>query len=388
MRRTISIVVAGVLTVGVVFTVLASERGSRTKHLRVVHGITSAENGPFFDDARVKAAFAAHGLALQVDTVTNDQAVTTADLSRYDFAFLTETPTAAEIATARHITSTFVPFHSPMVVATSKDVAQRLTKAGIAQKQAGWWTLDTQRYLDFVRRHMHWNQLPGNVGSNDHTLVFITSPGITTSEGAMYASLASSVANNGAVVGSRAQVDKIVNAVSPLFLVQGPARTSTAPFTHYTETGGRAPPMVWTSEARFVAYFAAHHGTTHPDGVLMYPIPGVVADYTLVPLTSTGTEAGRLLTVDPTLQRLAVENGFRTTKEPAALVAFARQNGVEVPVTLPHAIPLPTYDNLQALVTRVDAALLAALGPGPTTAATSQSVPSPAGTGPNRTGQP
>lgn len=388
MRRTISIVVAGVLSVGVVFTVLASERGSKTKHLRVVHGITSAENGPFFDDARIKSAFAAHGLALQVDTVTNDQVVTTADLSRYDFAFLTESSIAANIATARHITNTFVPFHSPMVVAMSTNVAHQLTRAGIAQEHAGWWTLDTRRYLDLVRRRARWNQLPGNVGSNDNALVFITSTGITTSEGAMYASLASSVANNGAAVASHAQVDKIVNAVSPLFLAQGPAQTSTAPFNRYTQIGGLGPPMVWTNEARFVALAAAHDGTIHPDSVLMYPTPGVVADYTLVPFTPTGNKAGRLLTTDPTLQRLAVENGFRTTREPAALAAFARQNGVEVPVTLPHAIPLPTYDNLQALVTRVDAALLAALGPRPRTTATSQSVPSPVSTGRNRTGKP
>jgi hypothetical protein len=368
-RRTISIVVAGVLTVGVVFTILASERESKTKHLRVVHGITSAENGPFFDDARVKSAFAANGLALQVDTVINDQVVTTADLSRYDFAFLTETPTAANIATAQHITNTFVPFHSPMVVATFKDVAQRLTKAGIAQEHAGWWTLDTRRYLDLVRRHVRWDQLPGNVGSHDNRLVFITSPGITTTEGAMYASLASSVANNSNVVGSQAQVDKIVNAVSPLFLAEGPAQTSTAPFNHYTQREGLAPPMVWTNEAQFVAHAAAHDGTIHPDSVLMYPTPGVVADYTLLPFTPTGSEVGRLLTTDPALQRLAVENGFRT-KEPAAAAGFARQNGVEVPVTLPHAIPLPTYDNLQALVTRVDAALLAARGQVRTTVST------------------
>ena len=387
MRRTISIVVAGVLSVGVVFTVVASERGSKTKHLRVVHGITSAENRPFFDDARVKSAFAAEGLAVQVDTVTSDQVVTTADLSRYDFAFLTESSIAANIASVRHITNTFVAFRSPMVVAMSTDVAQRLTRAGIAQEHAGWWTLDTRRYLDFVRRRGRWNQLPGNVGSNDNALVFITSPGITTSEGVMYASLASSVANNGAVVASHAQVDKIVNAVSPLFLAQGFAEPSTAPFDRPTRIGVLGPPMVWTSEARFVARAAAHDGTVHSDGVLMYPAPGVVAAYTLVPFTSTGSEAGRLLTTDPSLQRLVVENGFRTTKEPAALAAFARQNGVEVPVTLPPAIPLPTYDNLQALVTRVDAALLA-VGPGPRTTATSQSVPSPVSTGRNRTGKP
>jgi hypothetical protein len=235
---------------------------------------------------------------------------------------------------------------------------------------------------------VRWNQLPANVGSNDNTLVFITSPGVTTNEGAMYASLASSVANNGTVVGSQEQVDKIVNAVSPLFLAQGPAQTSTAPFDHYTQPGGLAPPMVWTSEARFVAHAATHDGTIPPDSVLMYPNPGVVADDTLLPFTPTGSEVGRLLTADPTLQRLAVENGFRTTKEPAALGAFARQNGVEVPATLPHAIPLPTYDNLQALVTRVGAALLAARGSGPTTSATSKSVPSPVSTGPNQTGKP
>ena len=375
MRRTISIVVAGVLTVGVVFTVLASERGSKPKHLRVVHGITSVENRPFFDDAQVKSAFAAHGFALQIDTATSDQVVAGADLSRYDFAFLTESSTAANIATTRHVTNAFVPFRSPMVVATTKDVAQRLTKANIAQEHAGWWTIDTPRYIDLVRRRVRWNQLPGNTGSNDATLVIITSPGVTTSEGAMYASLASAVANRGTVVGSQAKVDEVVNAVSPLFLAQGRDPTSSAP-------------MAWTNEARVLAHAATRDGSIHPDRVLMYPTPGVVADYTLLPLSRTGRETARLLTEDPTLQRLAVENGFRATSEPAALVAFAGQNGVDVPATLPRTIPLPAYDNLRALVTRVDAALLAALGPGRTTETTSQSVPSPVPTGTNRTGQP
>lgn len=375
MRRTISIAVAGVLTVGVVFTVVASRRASKTKHLRGVHGITSVENRPFFDDARVKSAFAARGLALQLDTATSDAAVAAADLSRYDFAFLTESATAANIATALHITNTFVPFRSPMVVATFKDAAQRLARAGVAQQHAGWWTIDASRYLDLVRRHVRWNQLPGNTHSNESSLVLISSPGTATSEGTMYVALASSVANHGAVVGSPAQVDKVVNAVSPLFLAQGSAPTGTAP-------------MVWANEARFVAQAAARDGTVHPNRVLMYPTPDVVADDTLVPFSATGREAGRLLTTDRTLQRLAVDHGFRATSDPAALVAVARNNGLDVPATLPRTIPLPAYDNLRALVTRVDAALLAAVGPDPTTDSTSQSVPSPVPTGPNRTGQP
>jgi hypothetical protein len=373
-RRTISIVVAGVLAVGVVFTVVASRRASKTKHLRAVHGITSIENRPFFDDAQVKSAFAAHGLAVQLDTATSDTAVAAADLSKYDFSFVSESATAAKIATARHITNTFVPFRSPMVVATFSGAAHRLARAGIAQQHAGWWTIDVSRYLDLVRRHVRWNQLPGNTRSNENSLVLIISPGITTSEGTMYAALASSVANNGTILGSQVQVDKIINAVSPLFLAQGSPPTGT-------------PPMVWTNEARFVAQ-AGPDGTVHPDRVLMYPTPDVVADDTLLPFTKTGREVGRLLTTDRTLQRLAIEHGFRTTGDPAALVAFARENGVDVAATLPRTIPLPTYDNLRALVTRVDAALLAALGPDRTTDANSQSVPSPVPTGPNRTGQP
>jgi hypothetical protein len=72
----------------------------------------------------------------------------------------------------------------------------------------------------------------------------------------------------------------------------------------------------------------------------------VVADYTLVPLLRP--EQTGLLTTDPTLQRLAVEHGFRTTTQPAAGRRPAEWCRA---VALTHSIPLPTYDNLRALVT-------------------------------------
>jgi hypothetical protein len=387
-RRTISIGLAAVLAVGVVLTIVVSRSGSSAKHLRVVHGVTGAENERLFADNRVKAAFAKHGLDVRVDSVPSDQVMTTAEVARDDFAFLIETARAAKLAAARHATATSLSFSSPMVVATFKEVAQRLARAGIAQAHQGWWTLDTKRYLDLVRRRVHWSGLPGNTASADKRLVFISSPGVTTSEGAMYASLASYVANNGEVVRSVAQVDKIVNAVSPLFLDQGAEQTTTDSHPEHTQNVGLAPPLVWTDEADFVARAAVHAGSIRPDRVLMYPSPDVVATYALVSFTPAGSEVDQLLATDPELRQLAVEHGMRTTTQPGAMPAFARQNGVAVPVNLPKGIRLPSYDTGQALVTRVEAAVLAARGPDPASEST-ESIPSPVpSTSPNRTGYP
>jgi hypothetical protein len=354
-RRTISIGLAAVLAVGVVLTILVSRRDSSAKQLRVVHGVTGAENEPFFADARVKAAFANHGLDVRVDSVVSDQVVTTVDVAHDDFAFLTEAATAAKVAAMHHVPATSLSLSSPMVVAASGDVVPRLARAGIAQEHDGWWTLDMKRYLDLVHRRVHWNELPGNTASADTGLVYISSPAVTTSEGAMYASLASYVANNSAVVSGVSQVDEIVNAVSPLFLDQGAEQTRA--------NVGAAPPLVWTDEASVVAQAATDVGRTQPDRVLMYPSPDVVADYSLVSFTPAGSEVGRLVSTDPTLRRLAVEHGMRTRTQPDALTAFARQNGVAVAANPVNAIALPSYDTGQALVTRVEAAVLAASGP-------------------------
>jgi hypothetical protein len=355
----ISIGLAAVLAAGVVLTILVSRRASSAKQLRVVHGVSDAENERFFADSRVKAAFARHGLDVRVDSVTSDQVVTSIDAAHDDFAFLMEPATAAKIAAAHHATPTSLSLSNPMVVVTSKHVAQLLGTAGIAQEHQGWWTLDMRRYLDLVQRRTHWNELPGNTASTDKRLVVISSPGVTTSEGAMYASLASYVASNRAVVSGVAQVDKIVNAVSPLFLEQGAEQIRTDPVRRNV---GAASPLVWTDEAGFVAQAAAHGSSIPRDTVLMYPSPDVVADYSFVSLTAAGGEVGKLLGTDPTLRRLAVEQGLRTTQQPGAMPAFARQHRVAVPLNL-DGVELPSYDTGQALVTRVEAALLGAFGP-------------------------
>jgi hypothetical protein len=375
LRRTLSIVVAVILGLAVITTVVIAVHGSSKKKLVLVRGVIGSEKKPFFDDPRVQRALAKHGFEVQVDTAGSRAIATTVDLSKYDFAFPAGTPQAQKIRTDHHVSTSYVPFFTPMAIATFSDIAHILERAGVTRQHNGYWTLDMKAYLDLVKRNVRWDQLAGNTTFPSTKKVLITSTDITTSNSAaMYASIASYVANNDNVVDSPDQVRSIVDDVSPIFLEQGYTEQSTeAPFDDYLSIGEGKSPMVMIYEAQFVARAAAHDGSILPNMVLMYPDPGLLSKHTLVPLTANGDAVGRLLTDDPELQQLAVENGFRTAK-PSAFADFVRQEQVTVDPQLLNVIDPPTYDNLEALIGQINAAMHANLGPRTSPPATTESI--------------
>ena len=275
------------------------------------------------------------------------------------------------ILISRHVTASSVPFFTPLVVASFTDIAQVLERAGVAHDHGGWWTLDMKAFLDLVARHVRWNELPGNTAYPSTKFVGITSTDVTTSNSAeMYASIASYVSNENRVLESQASVDEVVNRVSPLFLEQNKTHQSTAAlFRDYVSKGEGTTPMAMISEAAFVARAAAHDGGIRPNMVLMYPDPDVLSKATLVPLTHAGDVVGRLLTDDPSLQQLAIRHGFRTTSKPTAFGFLAHENHIAVQPQVGDAIEPPAGDILEALMTRINAALHVTLGPRPATSA-------------------
>ena len=231
------------------------------------------------------------GLDVQVDTAGSRAIANTVDLDRYDFAFPAGTPAAVKIRTDRKITTSYVPFYTPMAIATFTPIAQLLEQAGVAQAHGGWWTLDMQGFLDLVGKQTRWNQLPGNTTYPVSKFVLITSTDVTTSNSAaMYASIASYVANGNGVLTSPAEIDRVIGTVSPLFVQQGyTEQSSEAPFEDYLSIGIGKTPMVMIYESQFVARAAAHDGSIAKDMVLMYPNPDVLSKHTLVPLTRAAT---------------------------------------------------------------------------------------------------
>src|SRR5690242_14401971 len=100
MRRILSVSAAALLLLGVLALILINHKSSSTPSangLTVVKGVIGSEKLPFFNDAQVQAAFAAHGYRVQVDTAGSREIATTTDLSHYDFAFPAGEPQANKI---------------------------------------------------------------------------------------------------------------------------------------------------------------------------------------------------------------------------------------------------------------------------------------------------
>jgi hypothetical protein len=363
MRRTISFAVAGVLAVVVVATIIVTASGGGSggsRKLVTVRGVIGSEKKPFFDDKRVKTAFEKAGLDVHVDTAGSRQIATSVDLSRYDFAFPAGTPAAEKIRQDRKVTTTYVPFFTPMAVASFRDIANLLQAAGVAKDQGGWWSLDMGAFVRLVDRGTRWTDLPNNTAYPAVKQVLITSTDIATSNSAaMYASIASYAANGNTVLGNPGQVDRVLGAVTPLFSRQGfTERSSEAPFDDYLSIGAGKTPLVMIYEAQFLARAAARDGSITNNMVLMYPTPDVLSKHTVVPLTANGDRVGGMLAADTRLQQLAVEYGFRTNR-PGDFNAFVRRTGITTPPTLVDLIEPPTYDTLETLITRIDASLRA-----------------------------
>ena len=357
MRRIVSIVLSAVLVIGVIITIVAT-RGSSTKSLLSVTGVIGSEKKPFFDDPEVQAIFHKAGYDVHVDTAGSRQIASQVDLSKYDFAFPAGTPQADKIKRDRKAKQVYVPFSTPMAIATFSDIAGLLQKAGVATDRGGWWSFDMGKYLALVKADTRWKSLPGNTTYPVNKQLLITSTDINTSNSAaMYASITSYVLNGSSVIATASDVAQVAPDVAALFARQGyTEQSSEAPFDDYLSIGMGKTPMVMIYEAQFVARAAKKDGSVTPSMVLMYPEPTVVSKHTLVPLTTNGDAIGALLTTNADLQRLAVKYGFRTS-QPAAFDAFVTAAGVKVAPQLLDVIEPPNYDNLEALIQATTAAM-------------------------------
>jgi hypothetical protein len=352
--RILGIGLAVVLAIGVLAAIVisfAQRNGSATVRVATVHGVIGSEKLPFFQDADVIREFRAKGFDVQVDTAGSRQIATTVDLSRYDFAFPAGQPAAVKIQKDHKAKATYVPFYTPMAIATFTVIGDLLKTAGVATVSGGVYTLDVDKFLKLVAQNKRWTDIPGNTTYPAGKSILITSTDPTKSNsGGMYISIASYVANGNNVVESPSQAQTVLPKISPLFLRQGFTESSTeAPFEDYLSIGIGKDPMVMIYEAQYLARQAAKDGSIKSDKTLMYPSPTVLSKHTLVPLTANGDAVGRLLVSDAKLQSLAVKYGFRTS-DPTAFTKYLTDQGVTPPPQLVNVIDPPTYDNLEAMI--------------------------------------
>ena len=354
-RRIAAVGLAVLLIIGVGYGILSSARTALGPTAVNVSGIIGSEKDPFFRDARVVAALKRGGFNVAVTTAGSRQ-IAAADLSAQDFAFPAGVPAAEKIRRDHPGSTAFVPFYTPMAIATWKPIVDLLTAAGVVHKTGDLTTLDVAAYMKLVDANKRWKDLPGNTTYAVNKSILITSTDVRKSNSAaMYLALTSYVANGENIVQNDSQAALLMDRLAPLFLRQGfVASSSEEPFDDYLVQGMGKSPMVMIYESQFIQRKAANDGSITADMTLMYPDPTILSKHTFVGLTPNGIRLGDFLTNDPEMRSLATQYGFRTT-DTAAFTKFVTDHQLNVPATLINVIDPPTYETLESMITRLEA---------------------------------
>jgi hypothetical protein len=358
-NRVLGLGLAGLLAIGVlaavVYSIASRVSTGALQPAVTVRGVIGSEKQPFFRDPEVQAVFHRNGLDVQVDTAGSREIATTVDLGKYDFAFPAGVPSAQKIKSDYHVSTTYAPFFTPMAIATFNSIEQLLAANGVVSDQPGYHSFDMTAYMALVAKNTRWTDFKNNSAYPAGKSVLITSTDVRTSNSAaMYLSIASYVVNGNNIVQDLGTANQVVPKVAAIFLRQGFTDTSSAvPFDDYLSIGIGKTPMVMIYEAQYVALEAAHDRALTPEMTLMYPTPTVLSKHTLVPLNARGDKVGRLLLNDPTLQKLAVKYGFRTS-DPTAFSNYLNTRGVPQPPQLVNVIDPPAFDPLEAMINGID----------------------------------
>ncbi|WP_327151344.1 three-helix bundle dimerization domain-containing protein [Nocardia sp. NBC_01329] len=323
--------------------------------LKKVTGVVGSEKAAFFGDERVADVFAAHGYDVRVEAAGSREISSSMDLEGKAFAFPSSLPAAERLKREVGARTQFVPFYSPMAIATFTPIVQLLDKAGVVKFDGPAPTLDFSAYIELVQRGVRWDELPGNtsyqVGKN---ILVSTTDARTSNSAAMYLAVASYVVNDHAVVRGATAEQHVLPTLQRLLLAQGYTEgSSVGPFEEYLTAGMGPTPMTWIYEAQYVS--AAVGKRLRRDMVLLYPSPTVLSRHTVVPLTPEGEDIGALLHNDTELQSLAAEHGFRTG-DVARFDEVVTEHDVAVSPDLVDIVDVPAYETLEHLIDGVAAA--------------------------------
>jgi hypothetical protein len=320
--------------------------------------LTGSEKEKFLSDADLAKVLANEGIAITVQKAGSREIATRPDLKSFDVAYPAGAHAAVKIAQVTGSKRVFTSFYTPMAVASWKSLTPVLEKSGLVSSKDGtFFIVDMAKLVDMMQKGTRWKDLPSNTVYSVGKSVLVTSTDVRKSNsGGMYLALAAYVANGNNVVDNEADADKVGDGMVRLFSKQGFQESSSAgPFEDYTAMGIGKAPLVMIYEQQFLEYLLSHPHP-NPDMVLLYPAPTILSKHTIVALSDNGARFAQIMTTNPKINSIAQRYGFRT-QDSSELFAAVEEKKLVIPHTIVDVIDPPSYDILEKLIGRVDAAL-------------------------------
>lgn len=330
-----------------------------------------ASKGDYFEDAEVQRILMRHGIRVRI-TKSSSREVAVNSLGEYDFAFPSGQPSARLILDQRNASGLrarqFRPFVSPIVLATFREYAETLRRAGAARPQdrAGslYYDLDMKAFLGLIKAGKRWDDLgiAGHGVSNGNLVLAQTPDLCAANSAATYMGLMAFVENGNKAAGSEREAVALARRIKPLLTEQG-LPTSEIFKTYVASEGRQIAPIIVVYEHQFLAY-QLDRGGTDTGRVLMYPQPGFFPLPELISFNDRGDRLGELIISDPALRRRAVELGYRLLDDPGApqgqhLGPYLEQERVPSPALAAPDLTrtvLPSVANLERMLVEVGCA--------------------------------
>lgn len=366
LRKAIGPTLAVLLLIGVAIAINYSmrdrknaETAARQSASRItVRILSGSEKEKFLADAELAKVLDAEGIAISVQKAGSREIATRPDLKSFDVAYPAGAHAAVKIAQNTGSKRTFTSFYTPMAVASWKTLIPVLENSGlVAHKDGSFFIVDMGKLVDMMQKGTRWKDLPGNTAYAVGKSVLVSSTDVRKSNsGGMYLALAAYIANGNNVVDNEADADKVAASMVGLFSRQGFQESSSAgPFEDYTSMGIGKAPLVMIYEQQFLEYVLSHPNP-NPDMVLLYPQPTILSKHTLVALSDNGARFAQVMTSNPKVASIAQRYGFRT-QDSSELFAAVEAKKLVIPHTVVDVIDPPSYDILEKLIGRIDAAL-------------------------------
>jgi hypothetical protein len=362
LRKAVGPVLAVLLLAGVGIAIRSSMRERKAEvsaaNRIVVKILTGSEKENFLNDPELAKTLAAEGIAITVQKAGSREIATRPDLKSFDVAYPAGAAAATKISQTTGSKRIFATFYTPMAVASWKTLVPVLQSAGlVTHKDGSDYIVDMGKLVEMMHKGTRWKDLPGNTAYAVGKSILVTSTDVRKSNsGAMYLALAAYLANGSNVVDNEADADKVVASMVGLFSKQGfQESSSSGPFEDYTSMGIGKAPLVMIYEQQFLEYILSHPNP-NPDMVLLYPVPTVLTKHTIVALSDKGARFAQTMISNPKIASIAQRYGFRT-QDNTELFAAVKARKMVIPQTIVDVIDPPSYDILEKLIARVDAAL-------------------------------
>jgi hypothetical protein len=279
-----------------------------------VRGLIGTEKQDFFQSADVQRDFRHLGFAVTTHQAGSWQMGQEAH--GYDFAI----PASAVAAASLQGTATGTTvFYSPMVLLTNSNVANFLSRHGLASQVNGTWIFKIDQYVaDIQQGKSSWQQIGSDADSAGLSgQAYITTTDPTKSSGAsLLVAILSYLANNQHVVQPTDQTASLTPLLYQLLGAQGMPKDTNDQLFHAWSVSA-ATPLSWTYESEAAAL--AIKGQKQSDDVVLYPNFDIQSDHTLVPLTPNAAKVADALRSYPPLITQEAHYGFRPATDPTAL---------------------------------------------------------------------